>query len=252
MVSKFVQNSGIVKVLQNIYRIGIAIHAKLGGMKKFEKFLFFYSIIAITTLFVSFGVFSPKPLNLVSMILIVPIVFYFWIKLTTPEAVSADKWSIRFLTVLTLVSSLTIFGYYLAVRGIGDMQKADQSRALEGKLADAEDLNKNLSATIASISAELTKVKGANSFKTNVDGLSVGDLILDRPNPITTQEFTGRAGVKLIIVYDSPTASAKNIATLDGTQTYLYLEKQNDWYKVVLSGSNVGWVSASQVQEVGS
>jgi hypothetical protein len=219
-------------------------------MRKFEKFLFFYGIVVITVLFVSFGVFSPKPLNLISLILVIPIVFYFWIRLTSPESISAEKWSFRFLIALVIVISMLTFGYYLAVRGMSDLQKTNESKTLQSKLATAEALNESLSESIASLSAELTKTKVGGSTSTNTDRTTATDLIFGSPSPVPLQEFTGRAGVKLINVYDSPNLLAKKITTLDGTQTYLYLEKENNWYKVVLSGSNVGWVSGSQVQEV--
>jgi hypothetical protein len=222
----------------------------LSWMKRFEKFLFFYGIVAITALFVSFGVFSPKPLNLISLSLLAPIVFYFWIRLTSPESIGAGKWSFRFLTALIIVISMSIFGYYLAARGITGLQKTNEAIALQSKLVSAEALNEKLSESVASLSAELNKTKVSGSTSTNTDNPTATDLIFDSPSPIPLQEFTGKTQIKLITVYESPNLLAKKITTLDGTQTYLYLEKQNNWYKVVLSGSNVGWVSGSQVREV--
>ncbi|KKS87957.1 MAG: hypothetical protein UV64_C0035G0007 [Parcubacteria group bacterium GW2011_GWC1_43_11b] len=82
-------------------------------MRKFERFLFFYSILVITILFVSFGIFSPKPLNIISIISLLPIIFYFWVRLTSPQVVSADKWSLRFLMIATIVSFLGIYAFNL-------------------------------------------------------------------------------------------------------------------------------------------
>lgn len=83
-------------------------------MKGLEKILFFYGIFAITSLFISFGIFSPLPLNFISIALLIPIIFYFWIRLTNPERVSAEWWSAKFILSLIILSTLGIFGYRLA------------------------------------------------------------------------------------------------------------------------------------------
>lgn len=209
-------------------------------MHKFEKFLFFYSIIAVTGLFVSFGVSSPKPLNFISIFLITPIIFYFWVKLTSPEKVSAERWSLRFLFILTLISAMSIFGFYLSKNYINNSQKKAELIKLEEKIASLEKTNKNLTLSIASLSSK----------KINIDSSTFTDLVLGSPNPVRLSTFTGKKGTTSITVYASPSLSAKKISTLDGSQTYLYLIKKDGWYNIIISESEMGWVSASQVDEV--
>jgi hypothetical protein len=198
-------------------------------MHRLEKFLFFYSIIIITILFISLGVFFPKPLNLISISLIIPIVFYFWIKLTSPESVSVERWSFRFILIIALLSEFGIFGYYLA--------QIPQSKPINVVI--------NQTSPTPSILPASSKKDSSGS------GESIINLITETtPNPILLQEFKGKAGTKLINVYITTSTSSKKIGSLDGSQTYLYLEKKDGWYSVILSGSEMGWVSASQVEEV--
>lgn len=196
-------------------------------MKVLEKFLFAYSIIAITALFISFGVFSPKPLNLISIVLITPSIFYFWIRLTSPESTTAEKWSFRFLTAITILCGLGIFGYRLI-------------QTIVPKNVDP-------------IVNTLTPVPIQTPFvfkKATSSGETIGDLLTETPIPITLLEFKGKPGIKLINVYALPTFTSKKISTLDASQTYLYLVKQGEWYEIALSESEMGWVSSSQIQEV--
>ncbi|OGY24615.1 MAG: hypothetical protein A2172_03865 [Candidatus Woykebacteria bacterium RBG_13_40_15] len=199
-------------------------------MRGLEKFLFVYSIIAITALFITFGIFSPKPLNLVSLLLIAPSIFYFWIRLTSPESTGAVKWSLRFIITIVILSGLAIFGYYL--RQIPAPKLAD--------IAVSETSQPSSSPTETPISTKSATPRGA----------SIVGFLTETPSPVPLQQFKGKTGVKLINVYKTATASAQKITTLDGTQIYLYLLKQGSWYKVALSGSESGWVSASQIQEV--
>ena len=196
-------------------------------MNKFEKFLFFYSIIAVTSLFVSFGILSPKPLNLISLTILSPIIFYFWIRLTSPQSVSAEKWSLRLLLVIIVISGLGIFGYYLTRIPVPVPQELPVRQATPSPTQTPP------------TAREATK-----------SGETIVDFLQDSPTPIPLQEFTGKPGVKSINVYASPSTSSNKISTLDPTQTYLYLLKKNGWYEIALSESEMGWVSDSQIQEV--
>jgi hypothetical protein len=201
-------------------------------MARFEKFLFFYSILAVTVLLISFGLFEPKPLNFISVILLVPACFYFWVRLTNPEAVSAEKWSFRFLFSLVLLSLLGTGTFYFS-----------------RQFANTESQNAQLKQAISTPSAEPTTTKTPQpSPAKDTQGESVTDLVFGTPIPLL--EITGKPGITTIDVYQSPTQVSKRIAGLSGSVKYLYLVKQNNWYNIILSGSEAGWVSASQVQEV--
>ena len=104
-----------------------------------------------------------------------------------------------------------IFGYYLARKSIDDREMANKSGALENKLATAEALNKNLSQSLASASAELAKVKGSSSTVSDGNNQSISDLILDKSGSAALLQFTGKAGVSLISVYESSNTSSKKL-----------------------------------------
>lgn len=194
-------------------------------MRSFEKFLFFYSIVATTTLFISLGLFYPNPLNFISGAILLPVIFYFWIRLTSPEAVGAELWSLRFIIAIAILTALGTAGYRLSqLKPPPPVQKV---------IVEAP----SPTATPA--------VKSATA-----SGESITDLILGSPTPIALLEITGKAGIKTIDVYQNPSLTSKKVGSLDGTANYLYLDKQNGWYKVVISDSLAGWVSQNQVQEV--
>lgn len=202
-------------------------------MKGFEKFLFFYSILVVTVLLISFGLFEPSPLNFISTILLIPACFYFWVRLTNPQAVSAERWSFRFLTSLIILSLVGVGGFYFSKH-----------------FANGESQNVQLKQDLATPSAEPKTTKTPQPTNGGTKDESVTDLVFGTPSPIPLLEITGKPGVVTIDVYQSPIQASKKITSLDGSIKYLYLVKQNNWYNIILSGSQAGWVSASQVQEV--
>jgi hypothetical protein len=220
-------------------------------MKKFEKFLFFYSIVAITVFFISFGIFSPSPLNFVSGILLLPLIFYFWVRVTNPENITPERWSVRFLTATVLLILLGIFGFYLKSHVL------PQVSSLSDKIGIVETLNEKVTGDLASVSAELDKLRQGSTtpsakLKTVPDSenLSISDLINASPSAGSSQRVTGSTGLKTVDVYGSPSSTSPKIGTIDGSITYPYITKQSGWYKIVMTSTQTGWVSQSQVQEV--
>jgi hypothetical protein len=206
-------------------------------MKKFEKFLFFYSITAITVFFVSFGIFSPKPLNLISVVLMTPLIFYFWIKLTGPENSTPTTWSIRFLASLIILSALGVFGFFLS------KQAASELPAVDGQLSEQQSENERLK-------TELTELKQqANVKPTSSPDISVTDLVTETPGPESSR-ITARSGVESIDVYQAPLSTSAKIGSLESGINYPFITKQDNWYKVVLTSTKTGWVSTDQVQEI--
>lgn len=218
-------------------------------MRKFEKFLFFYGIVTITILFISFGLTYPKPINFISVALLLPIIFYFWLKLTGPEATTSGIWSVRFLAVITILSIIGIYTHVIA--GRMDTNYVD---ALKTQLSQAEKKNEELLKSNNTIQNQLNSKKDEQLPTTSdVKGESISDLIFETPTPENTNpthRITGKAGVTTINVHSSASTSSPSIGTLDGNVKYPYIEKQQDWYKIVLSGTTTGWVNISQIQEL--
>lgn len=218
-------------------------------MKKFEKFLFFYSILAITTLFVSFGLTYPKPINFISLTLLSPLIFYFWLKLTGPETTTSEQWSIRFIVALIILSTIGIYTHIIA--GRMDTSYID---ALKTQLSQAEKKNEELLKNNNTLQNQLNSKMDEELITTSdVKGDSITDLIFETPMPETTStshRLTGKVGIATIDVYSTTSTSAPKIGTLNGNLKYPYIEKAQDWYKIVLSGTTTGWVNVSQIQEL--
>lgn len=213
-------------------------------MKRFEKILFFYSIIAVTVLLVSFGILEPRPINLISTVLLIPPVFYFWIRLTSPEATSPEKWSLRFLISLAALCLFGIYAFNLLKVG------SKETQIVKNDLLNVQKQNEELKSQLASLSSELQTAKDATRSSAKNDGESITDIIYGTPTPITLQQITGKAGVKTIDVYKDPSITSKKVSTLDGTAKYLYVGKNGSWYNLILTDSLSGWVSANSVEEV--
>jgi hypothetical protein len=212
-------------------------------MKSFEKFLFFYCIVALTAIFISYGVFGPFPLNLIISLSLTPILFYFWIRLTSPESVGAEKWSVRFLTVILALILLGMLGSHFAKLE----SSSPYEKTLKAQLADSEAKNQVLSESLKKAQAKLDQKD--KTVDPGVKGESIIDLISDTPAP-SGDRITGKANITVINVYKEPISTSAKIGSLEPELNYPYLEKQNGWYKVVVTSTQTGWVSASDVIEV--
>jgi len=217
-------------------------------MRKLEKFLFSYSIIAITVLFICFVALSPQPLNLISGVVLSPIIFYFWIRITSPVGTSPDIWSVRFVVILVLISALGVYAFSTTKHSL------DSKPIINQQLSEVQALNEELKGKITLKDTEIAKLKEQikdTPTSSDVQGESIADLISESPAPPNgTQRITGVIGIKVIDVYQNPTTSSLKIGDLDPSINYPYIEKQGDWYKVVMTSSKTGWVESSQVIEV--
>lgn len=206
-------------------------------MKRFEKFLFFYSIIAVTVFAISYGIYSPKPLNLVSVGLMTPVIFYFWIRLTSPESTNPDRWGFRFLAAVVLVSLLGLTGYWLSFKS----PPTSNSKSEENIPATS------IVSTPTAIPTPLPSPGPGDE--------SVTDILYGTPVPDSTvsgqiQRIKARPGISKVDIYQNPSSTSPKIGSIDTSITYPYLEKQGTWYKIIFSGTTSGWVNSSQVEEV--
>lgn len=213
-------------------------------MHKFEKFLFIYSIIAITIFFISFGIFSPKPLNFISGTLLLPILIYFWLRFSSPQGTSAEAWSVRFLVVIVTMSLVGIYGFHL----FNQVDPTKYENTLKTQLAEAlkknEELNQkiNTSTKTASPSASpLEKVKGESS---------VVDIISEQVVKSGGTRITLKSDITAAYIYSEQALTSKKIDNIIKGVTYPFITKDGSWYKVIASDSRTGWVSSADVDEV--
>jgi len=213
-------------------------------MHKFEKFLFVYSIIAVTIFFISFGVFSPKPLNFISGVLLLPILIYFWLRFSSPQGVSAEIWSVRFLILVVTLSLIGIYGFHL----FAQVDPTKYETALKSQLAEAlkknEELNQKINVatkTASPSAAPIDKVKGESS---------VVDIISEQAVKAGGTRITLKQDVTTAYIYTEQALTSKKIDNIIKGVNYPFITKDGSWYKVIASDSRTGWVSSADVDEL--
>lgn len=210
-------------------------------MRKLERFLFGYSIVATTIFLITYGISSPKPLNIVSGILFLPLTLYFWLRLTNPEGTSSEKWSIRFVTVIVILSVLGIYAHQL----INRYEPTANETILKSQLAEALKKNEELLKLTKTPSVSPTPSVSENPKET------VADILLDQQAVETGGTRVAlKTEVSTAFIYLEKSTESKKLGTLIPDVTYPFLEKDNLWYKVVATSEATGWVRKSDVDEL--
>jgi hypothetical protein len=213
-------------------------------MLKVEKFLFFYSIVAVTGLLVASGIFDPRPLNLISVGLLAPILIYFWIKLTNPASVTAEAWTLRLFVSIAVLSGLFIYGRFLSEN------RPSTNSISDNLLSQSQKQNDELKAEIEKINSQIATITNEASESANkVQGESVSDFLLGTPSPTISASIMAKPGIASIDVYKEPSKLSKKIGILNKGEKYTYIMVENGWYKVPMPQGGSGWVSADQVNE---
>lgn len=126
-------------------------------------------------------------------------------------------------------------------------QPSSVENVLKNQLAEAQRKNEELTRKIASTNP--TPLSAVS--KKDAEEESIADLLLpETPAPGSVHRITAKAEVISIDVYREADSGSKKVGTLEPKVNYPYSEKSNGWYKVVVTSSTSGWVSADQVQEV--
>ena len=227
-------------------------------MKGFEKFLFFYSIIAVTAIGIGSVFFSPRPENFVGLLLLFPIIAYFWLRVTSPAQVSFSKWSLRLILVVFILVTLGIFGFSLFRKAEENRKLAQEAIIQAETLVRLEDLKKELQALsqksasgeeiaseVARIKEELSELKEKDLTDSNLLGAYAS--LEDIPIGHTT---ISNPKVTKLDVYRDKTTSSTVIWKIDYGENYQYFQKEGDWYLIKLPDGTKGWVSAKDVKEV--
>lgn len=207
-------------------------------MAKFEKFLFFYSIVALTVFFVSFGIFSPKPINFVSGILMFPVIFYFWIRLTNPAGTSAEIWSLRFVSAIAVIALVGVAAYYLNLKGASLFPQRPANISKEQTQTDGK-----------TVSSEKAIPQTPAAATGSANGPSISDLLLPSPSSFPDLKVAVN-GLSSANAYQDQDKNSKVIGELVSGVNYPYTDFNGKWYKVYLNDTTYGWVSADDVSEV--
>jgi hypothetical protein len=154
-------------------------------MSKLQKILSFYSIIVVTALVVGAPFFQSRAEGLFILVLFAPVAIFFWLKITHPEKVDTLNWSLRLVVVLGLLSSLTLFGYYLSRQNKPTEYKPVNQKVPTEDLSPISSQSGTLDEeTLLKPKDDLTEIK--NDIKEikailNAKGLNLG--ITDNPTP---------------------------------------------------------------------
>lgn len=214
-------------------------------MRLFKVFLFYYALIATTTLLLASYFLLPKPLNIATTILLIPVAFLFWIHATDPANVSASKWSLRFMVVVFMLSSLGIFSYFLSAKylpksaPILDTTLGEIKQSLIDSNTQDKEFRDRLENEISTL-----KIKIDTLGNRDLSVLSVNSSV---PTGSLGQITAKDANLTKIPVYETiyETNSQESLDSAQYGVVYPFFEKNGDWYKIAQ-----GWVEARWFTEV--
>jgi hypothetical protein len=216
-------------------------------MKPFKFFLFYYSLIATTILLPISLFLLPKPQNIANTLLLTPVVFFFWTYVAKPDSSPSPKWSKRLLIVVSLLSLLGIFSYFLITRPLPSTTFSgtgleDIKQYLTESNAEEKEFRKYLE---EEISALRTKIDSLGNRDLNVIGVtaptgtstspeeSIGQITAKNPNPTS------------IAIYLDSSLESQAVGSAEYAVVYPFYEKSGDWYRI-----DQGWVEARWFTEI--
>jgi len=229
-------------------------------MRKFEKYIFIYSAIAVTVFFLTSAFLSPTPQNFISGILILPIFLYFWLKLTSAQEVDLSKWSIRLLIIIVLISALAVYTYFLSLT----KDKADKtefenelsarSDELTQKSSELDDCKENAEKCFQELDQtkeELIKVKLEQEITdSNIKSESLSGVLSEADEEIQGNIRVVPSIQSIVYVYEDAVIASEKIGELKKESEYPFTERAGNWYKIIFDNSLPGWVSANNVEAV--
>jgi hypothetical protein len=227
-------------------------------MRGLEKFLFFWGIVVVTVGGIGALFFSPRPENFVILALLLPVIAYFWLRLTSPAEVSASKWSLRLILVIFVLVSLGIFAFSLNKKAALDREAAQKAlvgaetlKRLEevknelAKLTSAGISDEEIASDVARIKEELSQLRESEALNPNLLGA------LESLDEIAIGEVTIiKSSVGQLDVLASADFGSASVGKITFGQNYEYFQKEESWYLIKLPNGVKGWVNAKDVKEV--
>lgn len=232
-------------------------------MTAFKKFLFPYSIVSVTIIFISIVFFAPKPGNFVYAILLFPIVFYFWIENARSKnnTISAPR-GIFTILVVSIFLSLIISGIttylFTSKDNFAEPQTKDaanmQEDVLEIPTEEVKGVSDASNVSLDELKAEIAQIHAEQRIiaeKLGIDTLQVLENNVEEFNPDDTPNQTplilGTLEVKSndsVKVHLEPTSSSRTIGTITKGNVYTYHQINGNWYQIETDEKTTGWVFA--------
>lgn len=228
-------------------------------MKRYQLFLAYYTLIATLALFIASIFFAPKPQGFLLTLFVIPISIYFWFLVSgaskhhpsDPSSQNQNRGGTKFpliVLIILFISTFSIFAYSEITNRPQNLESesATYSQQISSLKLDLEKQNKEFSEIIARelgrINSELINIKGVQ--KVNVDSTVMGDT--------TSQVGTVTISDKkypTVDVYLEKSISSKVVAKAEFGKTYTFIEKDQDWYLILL-GAKEGFIRSQFVKEV--
>jgi len=248
-------------------------------MKNIEKFLFVYSLLITTVVLFAAILFAPKPSNFMIILFLVPVVYYFWLKMVADDInkKSNKAFGKRMLTIIAVIfitsAILSSFGIYLYSKRVTKEVVSDKAaqQVLSDNILDSKDepqkqeLPKDIGEELAAIKEELIKLRAEQRGITNILGISTSptelqEIMSDLENVDGVDVLTeDKASLGSISVRDNYTridahteaaASSRIVGSINKGKVYSYSDRNGNWYLVKTDQGTSGWVFASFVEEV--
>lgn len=232
-------------------------------MEKFEKYLFYYCLIASSLIFVGSTFFSPTPHNYFLMALFLPITLFFWLRISlSGKEVSQNtqkatlRWSGRLLVVVFLLILSGIFAQFLSTKAKNDTN-AKITLGEEDKkiLAELKEKLEQKEKEQSSLVSELNEIKARLTELSYSEGLDSVLGTLDSDYNTSTQEAEAReilgyvtinnSTKSTIDVHKEPSLSSKVVGQIKNGVNYPFFENSGSWYLI-----KDGWVKADFMKEV--
>ena len=238
-------------------------------MNKYHKFLFYYSLVVSTILFIVSIFLAPTPQNFFLLVLFIPITFYFWIKVISIKErakkteESTLNWSLKMAGVVFLLGMLGIFAFFLAgrtdpiSRNLSAMTKMyltsiDELKTEVEQLTSQSSESEQLLSEVEDIKDEIETLRDKQAVSEATLGLTSDDTYdySDLGNSIGNITITDNKW-SVIDVFQDTVSSSKIIGQIEYGEAYPFFESRGSWYRIELPGGQDGWVSASFVKETG-
>lgn len=237
-------------------------------MNKYQKFLFYYSLIVSSVLFINAIFLTPSPQNLFFLALFMPITLYFWLLIS----VSKDKkkqgeenmfnWSLKLAGIVLLLSALGVFAYFLA----GQMDPVSKNLSAMNKayIASIDELEQKIEELTSSQDEELlSELEDIKDELSNLkdDQLTEGTLgLTDEYEPYTSKSVSSNTSRgyltisdnrwSLVDIFEDSLSSSKIVGQMEYGEKYPFFESRGSWYLIRLPDGTEGWITASFVKEV--
>ena len=181
------------------------------------------------------------------MFLFLPVTGYFWLRVTSPASVNSNKWSLRLLIGVFMLSIIGLYSYWLAVM----YQKSEPGKT------EVSQTPTNIKELLAQSLQKIDSLEKQNDeLSTKIDLLADGqkDVLakndqseeekIDTGLPLGYLTLTSDKNIKSTEVYSEPSSLSAVAGIIEVGKTYPYFDAKNSWYQIELDNLKKVWVQS--------